>query len=155
MFGVVADQARAGLIHVDAADTEIVVHGAAVVLYGNNLCTVFGERSCRRRAHVSETLYRDARAFERERKLLRDGARNDNYAATGGVGTSETTAKRYGLSGNNSRSGPALIHRVGVHHPGHHLLVRIHVRRGNVAIRSEQDIYLAGVTPRQPFEFGN
>ena len=47
---------------------------------------------------------------------------------------------------------PAGVHRVRVHHPGHDLAVGVHVGRGDVALRADDDADLAGVAARHALE---
>ena len=42
------------------------------------------------------------------------------------------------LAGHDLRHGDALVHRVGVHEPGHHLLIGAHVRRHHVDPRADE-----------------
>ena len=46
------------------------------------------------------------------------------------------------LAGDDARDRVPGVHGVGVHEPGHHLGVRVHVRRGNVALRPDEDLDL-------------
>ena len=47
----------------------------------------------------------------------------------------------------------ALIHGIGVHEPGHHLLVGAHVRRHHVDARADERDHLLHVAARQVFQF--
>src|SRR6185312_5033377 len=47
------------------------------------------------------------------------------------------------------------MHRVRVHHPGHHALVRIHVGRRNIRVRSERLDDSIRVAPSQALELAN
>src|ERR1700753_496337 len=58
-----------------------------------------------------------------------------------------------GFAGHEAGGRLALVHRVRVHHPRHDLLVRVHVRRGDIGIRSDDDADLAGVAARDALEF--
>ncbi len=64
----------------------------------------------------------------------------------------ERTAERDGLPGDDLRNRMAHLHRIGVHDPGHRLLVRRHVRRRDVLLRPDHSAQLARVAPRQPLE---
>ena len=57
-----------------------------------------------------------------------------------------------GLPVTISGHGVALLHRVGVHHPGHRLLVRRHVRRRDVDLRADERREIGGEPAREPGE---
>ena len=57
-----------------------------------------------------------------------------------------------GLPGHDLRHGVAALHRVRVHHPGHRLLVRRHVRRRDVLLRADDRQQLRREAPREPLE---
>ena len=44
------------------------------------------------------------------------------------------------------------VHAVGVHHPGHDLLVCVHIRGGNILFWTQEFVQFGRVAPRQPFE---
>ena len=56
------------------------------------------------------------------------------------------------LAGHDLGHRVSALHRVRVHHPGHRLLVRRHVRRGNVLLRADERQQLRGEPPREPLE---
>ena len=66
----------------------------------------------------------------------------------------DRAADRDRLAGHDLRHGVALLHRVGVHHPGHRLLVRRHVRRRDVELRADERRELGGEAAREPRELG-
>src|SRR3989304_6235511 len=53
---------------------------------------------------------------------------------------------------NDTRRGHPLLHAVGVHHPGHHLLVRVQVRGRDITIGSNDTNDLGSVPARHPFQ---
>ena len=63
-------------------------------------------------------------------------------------GRKTRAADRDRLAGDDLRDGVADLHRVRVHHPGHRLLVRRHVRRGNVLLRADDRQQLGGEAAR-------
>ena len=56
------------------------------------------------------------------------------------------------LPGDDLRHRVAALHRVRVHHPRHRLLVRRHVRRGDVLLRADDRQQLRGEAAREPLE---
>ena len=64
----------------------------------------------------------------------------------------DRTADRDRLAGHDLGRRVPDLHRVGVHHPGHRLLVRGHVRRRDVLLRPDRRAQLLRVAPGQPLE---
>ena len=73
-------------------------------------------------------------------------------ARAGRLLAEERAAERDRLAGDDLRHGVADLHRVGVHHPGHRLLVRRHVRRGDVLLRPDEREQLRGEAAREPLQ---
>ncbi len=44
------------------------------------------------------------------------------------------------------------VHGVGVHHPRHHALVGVHIRRRHVGVGAERRDDAGRIAPREPFE---
>ena len=61
-------------------------------------------------------------------------------------------ADRDRLAGHDLGHRVAALHRVGVHHPGHRLLVRRHVRRGDVLLRPDERQELGREPPGEALE---
>ena len=57
----------------------------------------------------------------------------------------------HGLACDDAGDGVALHHRIGVHHPGHHLLVRVDVRGRYIRLRPYYYAYFVGVSSGEPF----
>src|SRR2546421_10428624 len=72
-------------------------------------------------------------------KIAHRFARDKLYSACSPFETSFTTTNSERFPRNYRRHRVALMHRKRVHHPAHDLWVGIHVGRGNIAIRSNQD----------------
>ena len=79
---------------------------------------------------------------------------DDHAAAAGGLGTAARAAESERLAGDDGGDGVARVHGVGVHDPGHHLLIGIDVGRGHVAFRSDEVDDLGGVAAGELFELG-
>ena len=80
-------------------------------------------------------------------------ARDDHHdAGAGRLVPEDGAADRDRLAGDDLRDRVAALHRVRVHHPRHRLLVRGHVRRGDVLLRADDRQELGGEPPRQALE---
>ena len=75
-------------------------------------------------------------------------------AGAGRLVPEDRAADRDRLAGHDLRHGVALLHRVGVHHPGHRLLVRRHVGRGDVDLRADERREVGREPARDPRELG-
>ena len=129
-----------------------VEHAALPVGDGDDLRSLFREQLGRDRSDVAEALYGHRRAFEREAEVLDRFARHDHDAAAGGFAPPQRAAELDRLAGHDGRRGVADVHRVGVHHPGHDLLVGVHVRRRHVLFRTDRVDDFGDVAPRQRFD---
>ncbi len=74
-------------------------------------------------------------------------------AVAGRLAPPERAAGVDRLAGDDLRHGDALVHRIGVHEPGHDLLVGAHVRRHDVDARADERDHLLHVAARQVLEF--
>ena len=64
-------------------------------------------------------------------------AGNDHHAAARRFTAAQRSAHLERLARDDRCRGMSDVHAVGVHHPRHHLLVRVDVRRGDVFFRSD------------------
>ena len=81
------------------------------------------------------------------------GARDHHHdAGAGRLVAEHGAADRDRLAGHDLGHRVAALHRVGVHHPGHRLLVRRHVRRGDVLLRPDERQELGREAPREALE---
>ena len=78
---------------------------------------------------------------------------NQHQAAAGGLVAPLRAAHLHGLAGDHGGGGAANVHRVGVHDPGHGLLVGAQIGRGNIALGAEPLAQFRGVTAGDAFEF--
>ena len=74
-------------------------------------------------------------------------------AAAGGGVASLRAAHLDGLAGDDGGGGAAGVHGVGVHDPGHGLLVGAQIGRGNVAFGTKPIAQFGGIAARDAFEF--
>ena len=96
-----------------------------------------GELAGRDAADVPEALHDAAPAGELKAEALARALDHHDDADAGGLVPEDRAADRDRLPRDDLGHRVALLHRVRVHHPRHRLLVRRHVRRGNVVLRAD------------------
>jgi len=77
----------------------------------------------------------------------------NHHAASRCFAASARAAQFNRLARYHRRRCLPVVHRVCVHHPGHRLLARAHIRRGNIALRPKPIDQLGGIAPRQTLQF--
>ena len=77
---------------------------------------------------------------------------DDRDAAAGGFAAAAGAAEGDGLAGDDGGDGLAHVHGVGVHDPGHGLLVGVHVGGGDVFFRADELDERGGVAAGHAFE---
>src|SRR5207253_5473839 len=77
----------------------------------------------------------------------------DHHASAGGLAPAARAAEFDGLTGDDGGGGLTNVHRVSVHHPSHGLLAGAHVRRRDVAFRTEPVRQFRSVAAGQPLKF--
>src|SRR5713226_3163983 len=90
-------------------------------------------------ADIPEPLDRDGRSFEGQLDLLGGLADRIHEAAGRRLVPAERSSDHQRLARDHARDGEAFRHRDRVHDPGHRLAVRVHVRRGDVLLRADDD----------------
>ena len=131
----------------------LLVDRARVVLDRHDAGARLLEQLRRGRAHVAEALHGHPRAFQRQGDAARRIAPADEHAAPRGLHAPERAAQLQRLARHHARGRGPDVHGVGVHHPGHHLGVGVHVGRRNVLLRADDHANLAGVAARQLLQF--
>ena len=101
-------------------------------------------------AHVAEALDDAALLGEVPAEPLAGAGDHHHDAGAGRLVPEHRAADRDRLAGHDLRHRVADLHRVRVHHPGHRLLVRRHVRRGDVLLRPDDRQELGGEATGQP-----
>ena len=132
----------------------VVAHGAVLVGHGHDLHAGRLEQLDRAGADLAEALDRRRRPRRLDAEVLERGERHVDHARRGGGGAAQRAAERDGLAGDHAERGVADVHRVGVHHPGHGLLVRAHVRGGDVHLGADDRLDLGGVAAGDALELG-
>ena len=103
-------------------------------------------------ADVAESLHDAALLGQFPAEALA-GARDDHHdPRPRRLVPEDGAADRDRLARHDLRDRVAALHRVGVHHPGHRLLVRRHVRRRDVLLRADEREQLRGEAAREALE---
>ena len=127
--------------------------GAAVVLYGYYARACFGKQLARNTTHVAKTLHGHARFRNVHADMLCCFCADRKHAAAGGFAPAQGAAQIHRFAGDDAGRGGALVHGVGVHHPGHDLLVGIYIGCRNVFVGADDDADLTGVAARDALQF--
>ena len=130
----------------------LVVEPAARVGDRDHGRAVLGEELREVAADVAEALDRDARAVHRDRLLAQRLAEAVERAARGRLLAAERAADLERLAGDDAEHRVALVHRVRVEDPGHHLRVGADVGRRDVLLGADLVDDLARVAARHPLE---
>ena len=104
------------------------------------------------RADVAEALDDRGRVRRRDVQGVERAKGEESDAVTGRLAPPQRAAGADRLAGDDLRHGDALIHRIGVHEPGHHLLVGAHVRRHDVRARPDERDHLLHVAATEVLE---
>ncbi len=129
-----------------------VVEAAVVLGDADDGVALFGEELGGVGADVAEALNDDAAAFDGHAEVLHRLVADDGDAAAGGLAASARAAEVDGLAGDDGVDGLAHVHGVGVHDPGHGLLVGAHVGGGNVFFGADEFDELGGVAASHALE---
>jgi hypothetical protein len=114
------------------------VHAARDVRDPDDGGALLGQLGGRDAADVAEALDDAAQVGEAEAESLA-GALDDHHdAGAGRLAAEEGPSDRHRLARDDLRHRIPLLDRVGVHHPGHRLLVRRHVRRRDVLLGPDE-----------------
>ena len=90
------------------------------------------------RADVAEALDDGGRVGRCDVQGVERAKGQESDAVTSRLAPAQRAAGADRLAGDDLRHRHALIHRIGVHEPGHHLLVGAHVRRHHVCPRPDE-----------------
>ena len=114
-----------------------VVDAAGDVRDGDHGRAAVGQLVRRDAADVAEALHDAALLGEVPAEPLAGAGDDHHDAGAGRLVAEDGAADRDRLAGDDLRHRVADLHRVGVHHPRHRLLVRRHVGRGDVLLRPD------------------
>jgi hypothetical protein len=140
---VLADVGERGM----DVDTGFIGKGRRMILHRNNGGPGFMEHAGSDTADIAKALNDDTRALDRHMATAAGFTGGDEDTAPGRFVPAERAAQRNRLAGDDAGRRRAGIHRVGVHHPGHRLLVGADVGRRNILVRPDDDADFRGVAP--------
>src|SRR5215472_9692537 len=132
-------------------ESLLVVQPAANIRETDDFVAGFLHQVRGHRADISETLHHHAAARSFHADLGERLVTAHHDSATGGFASPSGAPQLNRLSRHHRRRGLTDVHRIGVHHPGHGLFARAHVRGRNVALRSQPIRQFRRVAPRQTF----
>ena len=95
---------------------------------------------------------RDARSLEFNSLHLAGLTQGVETTACCRFATAERPAKRNWLARDHAKFGVAAHHRDGVHDPGHRLFIGVDIRRGDIAIGTDDGCDLKRITTRQALQ---
>jgi hypothetical protein len=129
-----------------------VVKATVVLGDSDDGVALFGEEFRGVRADVAEALNDDAATVDGHAEMFHGFVTDDGDTATGGFFASAGAAEVDGFAGDDGIDGLAHVHGVGVHDPGHGLLVGAHVGGGNVFFGADEFDELGGVAASHALE---
>ncbi len=124
-----------------------------MILHRHHFGAGFGKQACGDTADVTETLDRDPRTLDVHAALGGRFATHHIHAAAGRFVPTQAAAEGNRLAGDDAGGGAADVHREGIHHPRHGLLIGVDVRRRDILVRPDDDADFAGVTARDALQF--
>ena len=105
------------------------------------------------RAHVAKALDNHAASVDGHIQVAEALIADNHHAAACRFHASARSADVQRLARNNARHGLAHMHGVGVHDPGHRLLVGVYIRRGHIFFRPDEVDDLRGIPARHALQF--
>jgi hypothetical protein len=133
-------------------DAVLVVEAAVVLGDAGDGVALFGEELGGVGADVAEALDDDAAAVDGHAEVFHGLVADDGDAAASCLFASAGAAEIDRLAGDDGVDGLAHVHGVGVHDPGHGLLVGAHVGGGDVFFGSDELHEFGGVAAGHAFE---
>ena len=126
-----------------------MVHSPGQVGDGDHKSAALVELRGRDSADVAEALDGAALAGEGRSQPLAAALDHHHDAGARGLVAKKRAAQRDRLAGDDLGDGVTDLHRIGVHHPSHRLLIRGHVRRGYVLLGPQHRQELGGEATRE------
>ena len=129
-----------------------IVVGGGVVADADQLHAPRREPHRGMRADVAEALHDRGRLGRRDVQGVEGAKGEKGDAVAGRLAPAQRAAGADRLAGHDLGHGDALVHRIGVHEPGHHLLVGADVRRHHVDPRADERDHLLHVAAGEVLE---
>ncbi len=131
--------------HVEAGR---VVHARRDVADRDHACATLVKLGRGNTADVPEALHDEGEVGEVPAEALAGAVDHHHDSSSCCLAAKERPSDRDRLPGHDPRNGVALLGRVGVHHPGHRLLVRGDVRSRDVDLRPDERREVRGEAAR-------
>ena len=132
-----------------------VQYAAVDVCNADDLIAGLVHQPRRLRAHVSASLDDDARGLPVAPETFEGLVADDHAPAPGRLAAAARASEVERLSRHARRHRVPDVHGVGVHDPGHRLLVGVHVRGGDVALRADVVEDFRRVPSRDPLQLAS
>src|SRR5262249_38212542 len=133
-------------------DAALAADGAIAIAHGNNAEAALAQFVTDHRADVAETLHHGGGRAGLDLQFVQGFEDAIGNAAPRGLAAADATAQFDRLACDDLRTGIADLHAVGVHDPGHGLLVGAQVGGHHVHARADDDQDLFGEAARQPLQ---
>ena len=135
-------------------DSILIVETTVEFSNADDLVACLGHQFGGVRAHIAESLDDHPCAFRQHAQLARGFVANDHQTASRCLAASARSSNVERLARHDSGHGLAHVHRVRIHDPRHSLLIRVHVRGGNIFFRTDEFDQLSRVAAGNLFQFG-
>ncbi len=118
----------------------------------NNFAATLMQQLGRNAANIAASLNYNPCALQLHSEKLGGSLHHDHDSASGSLTPSFGSAETHRLSSNNRSYGASGVHAVCIHDPGHHLFIRVDVRRRNVFLGTENFKHLCCITASNLFQ---
>ena len=118
----------------------------------DNLKTGAAHQARRHSAYVAKALNHDPGILGRQPETLQRFERDKHAASAGSFRATERSTQLERFAGHDRRDSVPFMHRVGVHDPGHGLLIGIDIGRRNIALGANKFADLGGIATRDPLQ---
>src|SRR5579859_4679124 len=140
--------------HIGRIKAGFVINTPTSITNGNNLTALVMEEARRNRASITVALNAHPRALQRHSHAFSGLASDKQHTGCGRVVTAFTSSNRERFAGDYGGDGVSFMHGVRIHYPCHHLRVCIDIRRGNIAMRSNNDRYFGRIAASHALQLG-
>jgi len=149
------DSSGLGAVFDERGDVDAigVVESAVVLRNADDGVALFVKELGGVGADVAEALDDDSGPVDGHAEVLDGFVTDYGDAAAGGFFASARAAEVDGLAGDDGVNGLAHVHGVGVHDPGHSLLVGVHVGGGHVFFGADELDEFGGIAASHALEF--
>src|SRR6185437_13470230 len=149
------DRAIALAIFEEGSDVDAVwiIECAVILDHADDLIALFLQEMGRIGTNVAEALYDDSAAVALDVEIAEGPVADNADSAPGRFPAPTGAADVDGFAGHDAGDGLTHVHGVGIHDPGHDLLVGIDVGGGHVFFRPDEFDDFGGVAAGHALEF--